>query len=157
MRITLESDYALRILTAMSSYEGITDAKTISENTSVTQRFTLKILHKLVSAGIVRSYKGIKGGYELARPAAEITLRDVIETVEGPYTFSRCLDPNHSCKCESTSCRQGSCRFQPCVHVSEPGCTVRAAVAEGKISQQRWERYKALHADMTQRWRDRFD
>lgn len=52
---------------------------------------------------------------------------------------------------------EGTCRFQPCVHVSEPGCTVRAAVADGTISKERWERYKALHADMTQRWRDRYD
>ncbi len=52
---------------------------------------------------------------------------------------------------------EGTCRFQPCVHVSEPGCTVRAAVAEGKIPKERWERYKALHEDMTQRWRERYD
>ncbi len=52
---------------------------------------------------------------------------------------------------------EGCCRFQPCVHVSEPGCSVRAAVADGRISQARWERYKTLHADMTQRWRDRYD
>ena len=52
---------------------------------------------------------------------------------------------------------EGTCRFQPCVHVSEPGCTVRAAVEAGTISAERWERYKALHADMTQRWRDRYD
>ena len=61
MRITLESDYALRLLTAMSSYKGITDAKTISEDTSVTQRFTLKILHKLVQGGLVESFKGANG------------------------------------------------------------------------------------------------
>ncbi|MBQ2957595.1 MAG: ribosome small subunit-dependent GTPase A [Clostridia bacterium] len=52
---------------------------------------------------------------------------------------------------------EGNCRFQPCVHVSEPGCSVRAAVADGRIPEQRWERYKALHADMTQRWRERYD
>jgi len=52
---------------------------------------------------------------------------------------------------------EGNCRFQPCVHVSEPGCSVRAAVEKGEISKERWERYKALHADMTQRWRERYD
>ena len=52
---------------------------------------------------------------------------------------------------------EGECRFQPCAHVSEPGCSVRAAVDEGRISKERWERYKALHADMVQRWRDRYD
>ena len=112
MHITLESDYAVRIVEALASQPVRVGAGVIAELTGVTPRFTLKILHKLVSAGIVRSYKGAKGGYELARPAAEITLRDVIETVEGPYTFSRCLDPTHACKCENTACRRGSCRFQ---------------------------------------------
>ena len=56
MRITLESDYALRILASMAEYDGVTDAKTISSNTSVTLRFTLKILNKLVQGGIVESF-----------------------------------------------------------------------------------------------------
>ena len=63
MRITLESDYALRILTAMASYDGVTDAKTISADTSVTQRFTLKILHKLVHQRMEHSlYFGAQRG-----------------------------------------------------------------------------------------------
>ena len=59
MRITLESDYALRILTAMASYDVVTDAKTISTDTLVTIRFTLKILHKLVQGDLVQSFKGV--------------------------------------------------------------------------------------------------
>lgn len=112
MHITLESDYAVRIVDCLATQTERLGAGAIADMTGVTPRFTLKILHKLVSAQIVRSYKGAKGGYELARRAGDITLREVIETVEGPYTFSRCLDPNHTCKCESVSCRRGSCRFQ---------------------------------------------
>ena len=52
---------------------------------------SLKILRKLVAEGIVRSYKGTQGGYELARPAGEISLGEVIEVVEGPITISRCV------------------------------------------------------------------
>ena len=47
MRITLESDYALRIVSALASKNDIVDAKTLSDEVSVTLRFTLKILHKL--------------------------------------------------------------------------------------------------------------
>lgn len=112
MYITLESDYAVRIVDCLAAQPQRIGAGVIAELTGVTPRFTLKILHKLVSAQIVRSYKGAKGGYELARSAGEITLRQVIETVEGPYAFSRCLDPNHTCKCEATSCKRGNCRFQ---------------------------------------------
>lgn len=112
MHITLEADYAVRLVECLAAAPARIDAKSIAAQTGVTPRFTLKILHKLVSSGIVRSYKGAHGGYELARPAGEITLRAVIETVEGPYTFSRCLDPAHVCKCESQSCRKAACRFQ---------------------------------------------
>ena len=106
MRITLESDYALRILTAMAGYEGITDAKTIAEDTSVTQRFTLKILHKLVVGNMVESYKGSRGGYKLRRPADEITLKDVIELIDGPIAIARCLDTSEACSlnCDKMAC-----------------------------------------------------
>lgn len=112
MHITLESDYAVRIVECLAGTDQRIDAKRIAEQTGVTPRFTLKILHKLTSAGLLRSYQGAKGGYALAKPAGEITLREVIETVEGVYTFSRCLDPGHVCSCSSSTCRSGCCRFQ---------------------------------------------
>ncbi|MEG2174814.1 MAG: Rrf2 family transcriptional regulator [Oscillospiraceae bacterium] len=111
MHITLESDYAVRIVDCLAAAPGRMDAKSIASQTGVTPRFSLKILHKLVASGLVRSYKGARGGYELARAANEITLRDVIETVEGVYALSRCVDPAQSCKCEAQSCRRDACRF----------------------------------------------
>lgn len=91
MHITLESDYAVRIVSCLAKSGGRMDAKQIAGETGVTLRFSLKILRKLVTGGLVRSYKGTKGGYELGRPASLISLCDVIETVEGPYALSRCL------------------------------------------------------------------
>ena len=91
MYITLESDYAIRIVDCLAVEKKRMDAKAIAQQTEVTLRFALKILRKLVSAGIVQSYKGSLGGYELAKAPGEITLRDVIETIEGTYVFSRCL------------------------------------------------------------------
>ena len=96
MHMTLEADYAVRIVEFLAVNPGRADAKTISERTSVT-------LRTLVSDGIVRSYKGAKGGYELAKPPKEITLRSVIEAVEGPYMISRCQGDAYSC--QRTSCR----------------------------------------------------
>ena len=106
MRITQESDYALRILSALASHEEKVDAGTRSEETSVTQRFTLKILHKLVQSDLVKSYKGVKGGYKLNVPPEEITLKKVIELIDGPIAISRCLDSGESCSLnpDKTSC-----------------------------------------------------
>lgn len=97
MRITLESDYALRIITALAETDGVVDAKTLSEKTSVTLRFTLKILHKLVQGNFVSSYKGVNGGYKLRMKAEDITLKSVIELIDGPIVIARCLDSAEEC------------------------------------------------------------
>lgn len=97
MHITLEADYAVRIVYALAQKGRRVDAKSISAETGVTLRFALKILRKLVGTGIIKSFKGTQGGYELAKPAGEISLRDVIETVEGPYALSRCVDESFVC------------------------------------------------------------
>lgn len=97
MHITLEADYAVRIVSCLVRKNVRIDARAIAEETCVTLRFALKILRKLVGAGIIRSFKGTSGGYELAKPPAEITLREVIETVEGTYHFSRCLEEGADC------------------------------------------------------------
>jgi Rrf2 family protein len=97
MRITLESDYALRILSELALHDNVVDAKTISENTSVTLRFTLKILHKLVGADFVSSFKGSSGGYKLKKSPKEISLKNVIELIDGPIAMVRCLDSGESC------------------------------------------------------------
>ena len=106
MRITLESDYALRILSALALHDEKIDAKTLSDEISVTQRFTLKILHKLVQKDFVKSYKGVQGGYKLNVSPDEITLKDVIELIDGPIAISRCLESNESCSLnpDKTAC-----------------------------------------------------
>lgn len=108
MHITLESDYAVRIVSCLVQSRSRLDAKTISEETCVTLRFALKILRKLVASGIVKSFKGTQGGYELARKPQDISLKDVIETVEGTYRLSRCLNEEYPC----SRGRSGQCCFQ---------------------------------------------
>ena len=106
MRITSESDYALRILTSMALHNDVTDAKTLAEETSVTQRFTLKILHKLVNGGLVDSFKGSKGGYKLKYSPKDISLKTVIELIDGPIAIARCVDSSEGCSlnCDKTAC-----------------------------------------------------
>lgn len=97
MRITLESDYALRIVTALAEKNERVDAKTLSEQTSVTPRFTLKILHKLAVGNIVHSYKGVGGGYVLAVSPSELTLKTIIELIDGPIAIARCIESEGGC------------------------------------------------------------
>lgn len=97
MYITLETDYAVRIVSVLCLDGGRVDAATIAGRANVTLRFALKILRKLVAADIIRSYKGTQGGYQIKMQAADITLKTVIEAIEGTYYFSRCLSAEHEC------------------------------------------------------------
>ncbi len=97
MQLTLEADYAVRIISVLCMENGKADAKTISEKAVVSLRFALKILRKLVTAELVESFKGTQGGYKLRRDPSEINLRQVIEAIEGTYYFSRCLSPDGLC------------------------------------------------------------
>lgn len=105
MHINLESDYAVRIVRALVQQPERLDAQAIADKSCVSLRITLKIMRKLVVANIVRSFKGAHGGYELAREPKDITLCHVIEAIEGPYRFSRCLDEGYDCTCkEAIAC-----------------------------------------------------
>ncbi len=97
MRITLEADYAVRIVQCLADYGARLGAGSIAERTGVSLRFALKILRRLASAGVVRSFKGAGGGYILAKRAEDITLREVIETIEGPIVISRCQCEDYVC------------------------------------------------------------
>ena len=79
MRFTLESDYAIRIVHCLAVSQEKLDANTIANNSDVTIRFAVKILRKLCIADIVKSYKGVQGGYKLAKEPEKITLKDLIE------------------------------------------------------------------------------
>lgn len=108
MHITLEADYAVRIVGCLAEAGRRMDAKSISEQTCVTLRFALKILRKLTASGIIKSFKGAQGGYELTKSPKEISLKDIIETVEGRYYLSRCLSGDYGC----SRGMSGKCSYQ---------------------------------------------
>ena len=97
MRITREADYAFRIVFELMKHGGLLSARAISENAGVTQRFTLKILHKLSEAGIVESKKGVSGGYRVTESATDLSLGEIVECIDGPFELTHCLDDSFEC------------------------------------------------------------
>ena len=114
MFLNNETDYAIRIISCLAEHDERIDAAGIAEKTGVTQRFTLKILHRLVQGGIVKSFKGNKGGYVLARSAGEITLLQVVEEIYGPLNLSRCHSDG-SCGCTHPN---GFCEYKAVLSVT---------------------------------------
>ncbi len=98
MNITMEADYALRIVYLFSGNNVKTDANTLSEKIGVSLRFTLKILRKLLLAGIVKSYKGTHGGYMLAKEPSRISMYDVITAIDGDLPVNRCTNGVYECQ-----------------------------------------------------------
>ena len=97
MRITQEADYALRIVALLASHDSLVDANTIADEAGITQRFALKILRKLSLGDVVGSQKGANGGYRLAKSPEEITLKEIIELIDGEIAISKCLSEEHIC------------------------------------------------------------
>lgn len=65
----------------------------------------MKILRKLTKGGLTKSFRGVSGGYALNREPAKITLKDVIEIIDGPICLNRCLYDEQYCNLNLT----GSC------------------------------------------------
>ncbi len=97
MIINQETDYAIRIVHCLAESPQRLGAAVIARSTGVTQGFTLKILRKLLAAGLVVSVRGAAGGYTLARPPEEITLGQVIGVISGPTQFSHCQGETTVC------------------------------------------------------------
>lgn len=86
MRVSAKTDYALRAAVELAAAPEGTPVKgeRLATSQSIPLRFLENILLQLRHAGIIESRRGADGGYKLARPAAEITLADVIRAIDGP-------------------------------------------------------------------------
>jgi len=94
MQLTRGVEYGIEGILYLARQQGDEPAfvREVSRATSIPETFLAKIFQKLVSKGLVRSRRGFRGGFRLARPAGRITLREIVEALEGPIEFHRCLD-----------------------------------------------------------------
>ncbi len=92
LRITKITDYGFILLAYMASREEdlLHNAKDLSAASGLALPTVSKVLKILTQGHILKSYQGSKGGYSLARPAAQITAAEVVEVVEGPVALTEC-------------------------------------------------------------------
>ena len=86
MKLTHATSYGIHAIVHLAGNKAGTPQAShdIAKAHKIPERFLLKILKPMVSAGLLHSVKGPHGGYRLAKPATQISLLDVIEAVEGP-------------------------------------------------------------------------
>ncbi len=109
MELTRKGEYAIRgiIYLARQPAGKVALISEIAEATDVPQSFLAKIFQSFAKLGLVNSFRGAGGGFVLGRPAAQITLRQVVEAVEGPIMPNRCLLSDDSCD------RKQACMVHP--------------------------------------------
>lgn len=94
VRVSAKADYALRaVIELAAAADGPVKGERIAQAQEMPLKFLENILSDLRHAGIVRSQRGLEGGYWLARPAEEISVADVVRAVEGPIANVRGAGP----------------------------------------------------------------
>ena len=103
MKLTRGGEYGIRGVLYLSQQEEgkVSMLSAIAKTQDVPPRFLAKIFQALAKAGVVKSHRGAKGGFSLAKPAGEITIKDVIEAVEGPIQLNICLAAPGECNREA--------------------------------------------------------
>lgn len=99
MKLTKLGDYAVRGVVHLATMENGKTAtlNEISSAENIPSSFFAKVMQSLARAGLVNAHRGIKGGYSLAKNADEITVRAIVEAVEGPILLNRCLGGKNDC------------------------------------------------------------
>jgi FeS assembly SUF system regulator len=101
LRISRLTDYATVILASLAN-GGLASAADIAQRTRIGLPTVSKLLKELQHAGLVRSVRGARGGYQLARPAGSINAAEIIDAVEGPMALTECAGGAGNCVIEAT-------------------------------------------------------
>lgn len=125
MRLSSMADYAVVTMSAAARHCGgaRVNAVQLAEETGLPAPTVQKLVSKLSAAGLLKSVRGAGGGFKLARPAAAITLADIVEAVEGPIAVTACVEHGrHDCTLES------ACTVRP--HWGIVNAALRGALAD---------------------------
>ena len=108
MKVSTRGDYASRALLSLALHRddsGPTSVRDIAERTGLPQPYLEQILLALKGAGLVRSKRGVGGGYVLAREPQTVTLGDIVSAVDGPITLGDFGEPHQNGACD----HEGQC------------------------------------------------
>ena len=125
MRLSSMADYAVVTMSAAARHCGSArvSAAELAQETGLPVPTVQKLVSRLTAAGLLRSSRGVGGGLKLARPAAAITLADIVEAVEGPIALTACVENGrHDCGLEE------ACSVRP--HWGLVNDAMRSALAQ---------------------------
>lgn len=99
MQISTKSRYAIRAMIELALHyeQGPLQLKEIARRQALSEKYLEQIMHPLRTKGLIYSQKGSQGGYCLANPPAEVTVFDIVTTMEGSITPVACVDNPQVC------------------------------------------------------------
>lgn len=98
LRVTKLTDYATVVLTVLASRpDAVLSAAELAERAGLEGPTVSKLLKPLAQAGLVEGFRGVHGGYRLARPASAISLVEIVEAMEGPLAMTECSLDHGEC------------------------------------------------------------
>ena len=98
LRVTKLTDYATVVLTVLAARPGeVLSAAELAEQSGLEAPTVSKLLKPLAQAGLVEGLRGVHGGYRLSRDAADITLIEIVEAMEGPLAMTECSQHESHC------------------------------------------------------------
>jgi FeS assembly SUF system regulator len=101
LRLSKLTDYAIVILAYLATQPlQSANAKNIAQKTGISLPTTIKLLKRLTQEHVLRTHRGIKGGYQLAISPAAIPLQKIIQALEGQIALTACSHTNHPCLIE---------------------------------------------------------
>ena len=107
LRMSRLTDYATVLLAALAGEPGrVQTAALLAEQTRIAAPTVCKLLKQLQRAALVTSTRGPRGGYQLARPATQISAAAILDALEGPLALTDCSAGHGNCEIEDT-CRVG--------------------------------------------------
>ncbi len=98
MKLTKTTDFAVRILVYLHQKEGLSTMNEIAENTNIAYNNLTKLIQKLSKSGIIYTKKGKFGGIRLLKKPKDISLKTIIDLIDGPTTLSECQKNPELCK-----------------------------------------------------------
>jgi Rrf2 family protein len=100
LRLSKKADYALMAMKHLAKKGGTssTSAREIAEQYDIPIELMAKVLQRLVRMRLLVSTQGTRGGYTLGRPSGAISVADVIEAIDGPFTVTACSTQNNDCE-----------------------------------------------------------
>lgn len=109
MKLTKTTDFALRLIVYLAENDTTHAMPFLSDQLHIPYNNLIKLVGKLAKAEIIETKQGKNGGVKLAKKAEAISFKDIIDTIDGPTTLSKCMSKDSSCELQTC------CKIKPVI------------------------------------------